>query len=51
MRPHRNLEAWGKAVDFVVLVYKLTESFPKEEKFGLAFSNQEGRRLDTGEHS
>ena len=35
MRPHRNLEAWSKAVDFVVVVYRMTESFPKEEKFGL----------------
>lgn len=29
MRPHE------KAVDFVVTVYKVTEAFPKEEKFGL----------------
>src|ERR1043165_8679412 len=35
MRPHESLDVWGKAVDFVVLVYKSTEHFPKEEKFGL----------------
>ena len=35
MRPHERLEVWSKAVDFVVTVYKATESFPKEEKFGL----------------
>lgn len=35
MRPHENLEVWIKAVDFVVLIYKATELFPKEEKFGL----------------
>ena len=35
MRPHENLDAWAKAVDFVVAVYKVTEPFPKEEKFGL----------------
>lgn len=35
MRPHEKLGAWSKAVDFVVAVYKATESFPKEEKFGL----------------
>ncbi|HVF54850.1 MAG TPA: four helix bundle protein [Pyrinomonadaceae bacterium] len=35
MRPHENLEAWSKAVEFVVDVYKATESFPKEERFGL----------------
>jgi len=35
MRPHENLNVWKKAVDFVVEIYKTTERFPKEEKFGL----------------
>jgi len=35
MRPHERLDVWRKALDFVVAVYKTTESFPKEEKFGL----------------
>lgn len=35
MRPHENLNVWKKAVDFVVEVYKTTERFPKEERFGL----------------
>ncbi len=35
MRPHEKLEAWSKAVDFVVEVYKITDAFPKEERFGL----------------
>src|SRR3954471_7838228 len=35
MRPHEKLEAWNQAINFVVDVYKSTESFPKEEKFGL----------------
>jgi|SRR5919198_5822764 four helix bundle protein len=35
MRPHESLDVWTKAVDFVVLIYKSTEHFPKEEKFGL----------------
>jgi four helix bundle protein len=35
MRPHEKLDVWNKAVDFVVTVYKVSESFPKEEKFGL----------------
>lgn len=35
MRSHHNLDAWKKSVDFVVMVYKLTETFPKEEKFSL----------------
>ena len=35
MRPHHNLDAWKKSVDFVVATYKMTEAFPKEEKFGL----------------
>jgi four helix bundle protein len=35
MRPHEKLEAWSAAKDFVVEVYRSTETFPKEEKFGL----------------
>jgi four helix bundle protein len=35
MRPHEKLEAWSRAVEFVVDVYKATESFPKDERFGL----------------
>ncbi len=35
MRPHEKLEAWSKAVEFVVDIYKVTEAFPKEERFGL----------------
>ena len=35
MRPHENLDVWKKSVDFVVEIYKVTEKFPVEEKFGL----------------
>lgn len=35
MRPHEKLEVWKKAVDFVVLIYEITKSFPSDEKFGL----------------
>ena len=35
MRPHETLDVWKKAIDFVVAVYKATEAFPREEKFGL----------------
>ena len=35
MRPHEKLEVWSKAIDFVITVYKMTDLFPKEEKFGL----------------
>jgi four helix bundle protein len=35
MRPHHNLEAWNKAVDLVIDIYKSTEAFPKEERYGL----------------
>ena len=35
MRPHHKLEAWSKSVDLVTEVYKETESFPKEERYGL----------------
>ena len=35
MRPHEKLDVWKKGIDFVVALYKSTENFPKEEKFGL----------------
>ena len=35
MRPHERLDVWKKSIDFVVALYKATERFPSEEKFGL----------------
>jgi len=35
MRPHERLDVWKKSIDFVVALYKATETFPKDEKFGL----------------
>lgn len=35
MRPHERLDVWKKSIDFVVALYKATEQFPNEEKFGL----------------
>ena len=35
MRPHEKLDVWGRAVDFVTVIYRTTDCFPKEEKFGL----------------
>ena len=35
MRPHERLDVWNKAIEFVIAVYRATENFPKEEKFGL----------------
>ena len=35
MRPHQKLDLWRRAIKFVVSIYRITERFPKEEKFGL----------------
>lgn len=35
MRPHERLEVWNTAIDFVVEIYKLTDAFPNDERFGL----------------
>ena len=35
MRPHERLEVWRMAVEFTVSVYKATDSFPRDERFGL----------------
>jgi four helix bundle protein len=35
MRPHEKLQTWIESVDLVLNIYRATESFPKEEKYGL----------------
>jgi four helix bundle protein len=35
MRTHENLEVWKKSIDLVVEIYEVTESLPKDERFGL----------------
>lgn len=34
-KPHKNLLAWQKAMDLVVNIYRITESFPPEERYNL----------------
>lgn len=35
MKTHQDLDVWNKAIDFVTLIFKNTESFPKSEVYGL----------------
>lgn len=35
MNNFRNLDVWDKAVELATYAYKMTESFPKAEKYGL----------------
>lgn len=35
IKSYKDLIVWQKAMDLVVMIYKITESFPNEEKFGL----------------
>ncbi len=35
MHNFRDLKVWQRAMEFVVKLYELMESFPKEEKYGL----------------
>ena len=35
MHNFKELKVWQKAIDFVVEIYQLTESFPDREKFGI----------------
>src|SRR6266567_7053293 len=35
MRPHQKLEAWSKAIELVTDIYKSSEHFPREERYGL----------------
>ena len=34
-KPHKKLDLWGKVIDLVVFVYRITKDFPREEEFGL----------------
>jgi four helix bundle protein len=35
MRPHQNLQAWSQSVELVTTIYRTTERFPREERYGL----------------
>lgn len=35
IRTHKDLIVWQKAVDLVVIIYSITENFPKTEMYGL----------------
>jgi four helix bundle protein len=35
-KPHKRLNAWNKAIDLTVDIYKLTEALPKAEIYGLS---------------
>lgn len=32
---HKNLDVWKQSVELVTLIYKLTQSFPEIEKYGI----------------
>ena len=34
-RPHKKLELWKEAVELVVIIYEITNKFPREEEYGL----------------
>ena len=34
-RPHKNLKAWQESMILVTEIYKLTQTFPKEELYGI----------------
>ena len=36
IKTYRDLEVWNKAMDLVEQVYRLTSSFPTDERFGLS---------------
>jgi len=35
IKNHKDLEVWGKSMDLVSNIYKITESFPNKELYGL----------------
>ena len=47
MRDHTKLRAFELADEVAVLVYQMTARFPKEELYGLDFSNAAGSSFDS----
>ncbi|KAA0257361.1 four helix bundle protein [Deferribacter autotrophicus] len=35
-KPHKKLKVWQLAVDFCIIIYNITENFPKNELYGLS---------------
>lgn len=35
VKTHHDLDVWKMSIDFAVDLYRITESFPRQEKFGL----------------
>ena len=35
LNSHKDLIVWQKSIDLIVLIYELTEKFPREELYGL----------------
>jgi four helix bundle protein len=40
VKTHKDLDIWGKSLDLVTDIYKLTKNFPKEEIYGLSSQMQ-----------
>ena len=36
MKTHKDLEVWKKAIQFVTIIYEITQNFPKEEMYTLS---------------
>lgn len=34
-KPHKRLDAWNAAINLVLTIYRITDGFPKEERFSL----------------
>lgn len=35
MKTHKNLDVWKKAIAFIINLYKVTKTFPRDELYGL----------------
>lgn len=34
-KPHKRLQLWKEAIELVACIYEMTDTFPREEEFGL----------------
>ncbi len=42
MKNFKELNVWQKGIELVAIVYKITSSFPEEEKYGLSAQMKKG---------
>ena len=46
----RDLMVWNVSVELVVVIYRVTDQFPRAEVYGLTSQTRRAGSVDSGEH-